>query len=497
MAAESLSQALELFPGPALLVRSDGEVVGLNDRMERWIGMTRDELCGRPLARIVTDPPERVAGFLGGCARGGSKVAGTLTPSRGDGAGGECRVEAISVPAGPGADEPALVLLHVAAAQPGGVAIAGGPEETAEALREEVRRKDELLDRFAHDLRNSAAAISGALDLARTATAREDVAWAQDTMGRQVRHLLRQIDDMLDVSRIARGRIRLERRRLDAAAIARGVAAKARPLIDERDHQLTLSLSPGELAVDADPARLEQILVGLLGHVASLTGPGGHIRFSIAREQEDIVFRVRGDGKDIPQATLPRASDRPAAGARSEEVQGIRLTLVRTLAELHGGSVRVGGEETGQGSDIAFRLPAAAEKPESRPGPTPGIQPAPPAGSRVLVVDDNVDTARGTARLLQLAGYDVRVAHDGREALEIARDICPQFVLLDIGLPVMDGYEVARQLRGDPRLRDALIIAVSGYSQDDYRSPEEAGLDHHMVKPIDYDALRAILNRPK
>jgi CheY-like chemotaxis protein/nitrogen-specific signal transduction histidine kinase len=491
MTAESLLQALELFPGPALIVRPAGEVVGVNDRMERWIGMTRDELRGRPLAQVVADPPERLAGFLGDCARGGSRVAGTLRPSRGEGAGGECRVEAISVSTGPNGDAPSLVVIHVAPDGPGG---RGG---TVESLREEVRRRDEFLHRLAHDLRNSAAAISGALDLARTATLREDVVWAEDTMERQIKHLVRQIDDLLDVSRIARGKIQLARRRLDAAAVARAAAAAVRPLIDERGHRLTLSLSPGELAVDADPARLEQILVGLIGHVAGSTGPGGHVRCSVARERDDIVFRVRGDATDIPRATSDRAPDRPAAGERSEGEQGLGLILVRKLAELHGGSVRVGGEEPGRGSELILRLPAAVGASESRPEPPSGPRPTPPAGSRVLVVDDNVDAARGTARLLQLAGHDVRVAHDGREALELARETCPQFVLLDIGLPVMDGYEVARQLRGDPRLRDAVIVAVSGYSQDDYRSPEEAGFDHHMVKPIDYDALRAVLNRPK
>jgi PAS domain S-box-containing protein len=497
MAAESLLQVLELFPGPALLVRPDGEVVGVNDRMEQWIGMTRDELRGRPLTQIVAEPPERVAGFLDHCARGGSKVTETLALTRPGEAGGECRLEAISVPTVSGGDEPSLVVVRVDAAEPGSSAVSDGQRDTVEALREEVRRGDELLDRSAHDLRNSAAAISSALDVARTATLREDVAWAETIMERQVKHLVRKIDDMLDVSRIARGKISLEKQRLDAAAVARAAVAAVRPLIDERDLQLALSLSAGELAVDADPAWLERILVGLLGHAVGSTEPGGRIRISVAREQDDIVFHVRSDGKDTPQAMLPRVSDRPAAIDRSERGQGIGLILVRKLAELHGGSVRIGSEEPAQESDVAVRLPAAAVAAESRPEPPARPSPAPPAGPRVLVVEDNLDTARGTARLLQLAGHDVRVAHDGREALEIARDYCPQFVLLDIGLPVMDGYEVARQLRGDPRHRDVVIIAVSGYSQDDYRPSEQTGFDHHLVKPIDYNTLRAVLDRSK
>ena len=497
MTAESLLRVLELFPGPALIVRPDGEVVGLNDRMGQWMDMTRDELCGRPLARIVADPPERMAGFLERCAPGGPKVTGTLMPSRGDGAGGQFRVEAIAAGAGPAGDMAPLVVMHLDATKPGGGGDSGDRGSAVEGLREEVRHRDELLDRFAHDLRNAAAAISGALDLARTATSREDVDWAEDTMARQIKHLLRQVDDMLDISRIARGRIRIEKRRLDAAAVARAAAAAMRPVIDERDLQLTLSVSPGELAVDADPTRLEQILVGLLGHAAGSAAPGACIRISVARERDQVVFRVRGDGKGTPQAALAQATDRPAAGDRWEGGEGIGLIRARKLAELHGGSLCAGSEEPGRGNELTVRLPAAAAVAESRPEPTSGTRPAPAAGPRVLVVNDNVNTARGTARLLQLAGHDVQVAHDGREALERARDFCPEFVLLDIGLPVMDGYEVARQLRGDPRLRDAVIVAVSGYSQDDYQETEEAVFDHHMVKPIDYDALRAILGRPK
>jgi CheY-like chemotaxis protein len=340
MAAESLLQVVELFPGPALIVRPDGEIVGVNDRTERWIGLGRDELRGRPLAQLVADPPQRVAGFLEDCTRAGRKAVGTFTPSQGDGAGGPCRVEGITVRARPGADELALVVIHVIPSE-SGAAVLADRGTTLRAPQEEARLKDEFLARLAHDMRNAVSAISGALHLAREATSREDAGWAQDTMERQIRQLLRRIDDMLDPSRITRGKIEPDRRR-------------------------------------------------------------------------------------------------PDAGSPS---------------------------------------------------------PAPP-GARILVVDDNVDTARGTARLLQLAGHDVRIAHDGPQALQVAREHHPQFVLLDIVLPGMDGYEVARQLRADPRLRDAVLIAISGYSEDDYRPPEEAGFDHHLVKPIDHEALRAILGRP-
>jgi CheY-like chemotaxis protein len=492
MAAESLRQVVELFPGPALVVGPGGEILGANDRAGRWIGPGRDQLVGRLLARFVSDPPERVAGFLEECTRGGRKAAGTLTPTRCGGAGGECRVEGISVRARPGGDDPTLVVVHVISGEPAADERGAGCEDALEALREEVRCRDELLDRLAHDLRNPVAALSGALLVAGRATAPEDVAWAEDAMERQLKHLVRQLDDLLDFSRITRGTIELKRQRLDAAAVARAAAASVRPLIDERNHQLTVSTAPGELEVDADPARLEQILARLLGHVAASTDPGGRIRLSVGREQDAIVFRVRDQGQDPSSATSPPAVDRPAPGDTSEGEQGIGLMLVRKLAEMHGGSACV----RGGGSEFTVRLPFASDPPESGAEPAAGTHPASPAGARILVVDDNVDTARGMARLLQIAGHDVRVAHDGRQALEMAHGYRPQFILLDIALPGMDGYEVARQLRGDPRHRDVTIIAISGYSEDDDHHPQERGLDHRLVKPIDYNALRAILGRP-
>jgi signal transduction histidine kinase len=464
--------------------------------MELWTGRPRNELRGRPLAEIVADPPERVTAFLGDCIRGIGKVAGTFTSMRGDGAGGACQVEGVAVRPSPDAGEPALLTILVIPGRSEADAADAGREGAVEVLQDELRRKDEFLGRLAHDLRNPVAALSGALHLARRATSPEDIAWAEDAMDRQLGHLLRQLDDLLDLSRIARGKIELRRERLDAAAAARSAVAAARPLIDERHHQLTLSTSPGPLAFDADPARLEQILVGLLRHAARSTDPGGRIGISVAREQDVVVFRVRDNGKGILPAMLPRAFDLAASSGQSESGQDIVLTLVRGLAELHGGTATVRSDGPGEGSEFTIRMPAGLDATATRHGPDAAPGPDPPrAGTRILVVDDNFDAARGMARLLQLTGHDVRVAHDGIKALEIARDFRPRFILLDIVLPGMDGHEVARQLRADPRHRDAVIIAISGYSQDDYCNSDEAGFDHHLVKPIDYDALRAIVNQ--
>lgn len=487
MATESLLPVIELFPGPALVVGPGGEILGANDRAVRWIGMDRDGLVGRPLAGFVADSPESVAGLLEASARGG-KAAGRLTPSPGRGQGGECRVEAVSVPSRCRAGELAAVVVHVVSRVPDaeGPPADEGPD-LVDQLREELRRRDEFMNRLAHDLRNPVAAISGALHVARRATSPEDVAWAGDTMERQLHVLVRQLDDLLDLSRLARGRVVLKRQRLDAAAMARSAAAAIRPTIDQRGQQLVVSMAPGCPAVDADPARLGQLLGGLLGHVAGSVEPGGQIRLSVAPEPGTVAFRVRDRAADpIP----PQASDPPASECPVDAEPGVGLMLVRKLAELHGGSATVRGQGPDAGREFIVRLPAA-----DAPGPVAGTPPARTGAARILVVDDNVDTARATARLLEMAGHDVRIAHDGRQALELADSHRPRIILLDIGLPVMDGYEVARQLRGDPRHRDTTIIAVSGYSQDDYRPDSDAGFDHHLVKPLDFEALRAILDR--
>jgi CheY-like chemotaxis protein/nitrogen-specific signal transduction histidine kinase len=489
MLAESLLQVAELLPGPALVVGSGGEILGANDRAVHWIGAGRAGIVGRPLAGLFADDPGQVIALLDECTRGVHKAAGAFTPARGGGTGGECRVEGISVPSREGGG-PNLVVIHVLLDRhAGGAAPGAGQPDVMAALREEVRGKDELIDRLAHDLRNPVAAISSALHLARRATAPEDVAWAEAAVDRQLKNLVQQLDDLLDLSRITRGKVELKRQRLDAATAARAAAAAARATIEGRDHQLTVSTSAGDLDVEADPERLERILVGLLGHVAGATEPGGRIRLSVARERDAIVFRIRNRGDEPARGASPQDVGSPATESRPEDEPGLRLMLIRRLAEMHGGSVSVRSPAPGEGREFAVRLPAFADL----PGPVDGVPNAGPAGERILVVDDNVDTARGTARLLQMSGHDVRVAHDGREALEVARGHDPRFILLDIGLPGMDGYEVARQLRGDPRHRDATIIAISGYSEDDYRPAEQLGFDHHLVKPIDYGALRAII----
>ena len=362
MAAESLLQVIELFPGPALVVGPGGEVVGASERAARWIGLDRQALPGRSLAGLVADPPARVAAFLDDCRRGGGKVAGTLTWARGGGAGGPCRVEGIAVRNGSGGVEAEAVVVHVLDDR--GAAL--------EDLREQIRARDAMLDRVAHDLRNPAAAISSALHLVRRASAPEDLAWAGDAMERQVRTLIRQLDDLLDLARLSRERVELQKERLDAAAAARAAASAFRPTLDDRDLRLTVSTSPGELAIVADPARLEQMLAGLLGQVAGTAATGGGLRLSVSREGDAIVFRALALGDEPEPAVIPPETGPTDVNA---EEPGVRMMLVRKLAELHGGSASFRSGRPGEGSEIHVRLPAANAASGTATGPADGTPP--------------------------------------------------------------------------------------------------------------------------
>jgi CheY-like chemotaxis protein len=366
-----------------------------------------------------------------------------------------------------------------------------------EALKEADRRKDEFLAMLAHELRNPLSAIHNALQLARKSRKPEHLAWAQDVIGQQVKHLARLIDDLLDVSRITRGKIQLRRERQDLAPIIHRAVETVRPLIEARQHQLTVSLTSGPLRLEADPTRLEQILVNLLTNAAKYTEEGGRIRLTGRRDGGELVLAVRDDGVGIAPEMLPHVFEPFTQVARSLDRSqgglGIGLTLVQKLAEMHGGSVSAASDGPGRGSEFTVRLPAPREVP-APPEPQATAAGGAGRGLRILVVDDNRISARGLADLLGLSGHEVRTAFDGRAALDAARRHRPEVVLLDIGLPEMDGYQVAAQLRREEGLKDALIVAITGYGQEqDLRRSREAGFDRHLVKPVDLEALEELL----
>ena len=365
-----------------------------------------------------------------------------------------------------------------------------------EAMKEADRRKDEFLAMLAHELRNPVATINYALRLLRPGdNADADAEAALDIAGRQVNHMSRLIDDLLDVSRITRGLVALRRETVDAAAAVGRVAKAAAPQAESHGLRLTVSPATAPLWVDADPTRLEQVFANLINNAIKYTPEGGRVEVAVEPDGGEVVVRVRDDGVGIAADMLPRVFDLFAQAdrtlARSGGGLGIGLTVVRRLVEMHGGRITASSDGEGRGSEFVVRLPAVPAAVDS-PG-TDAPAEADGKAVRVLLVEDQVGLARMLATLLERRGHHVRVAHDGPTALAEAKTYRPQLVLLDIGLPGMDGYQVAERLRHEARLEDALVVALTGYGrEEDRRRSLAAGCDRHVVKPISYAALNEL-----
>jgi PAS domain S-box-containing protein len=373
-------------------------------------------------------------------------------------------------------------------------------KEVAEALRETDRRKDEFLAMLGHELRNPLAPIRNALQILRAGHAADsDVGDLTAMMERQVAHMVRLVEDLLDVSRISRGKIELRREPVDLTDLAIRTLDALRPVFEERQHRLETDLPEGPLLLEADAARLEQVLTNLLTNAVKYTPPEGLIRLELRREGHEVVLAVSDNGIGIRPDMLPRIFDMfqqaDRLPGRVAEGLGLGLTLVRTLTEMHDGRVTASSTGPGCGSEFVVRLPLLPADLPAEAEVLPSIPAAGAAPAQVLVVDDNVDGADSLARVLQMAGHKVEIAYDGPEALAEARAHPPEIVLLDIGLPNgMDGYEVARRLRAECGLKHALLVAVTGYGQEDDRlRAREAGFDAHLTKPVDFAELNELL----
>ena len=369
-----------------------------------------------------------------------------------------------------------------------------------QALKEADRRKDEFLAMLAHELRNPLAPVRNALEIMKMpGVDPQIVRRAREMMERQVHHLVRLVDDLLDVSRIMRNRIELRKERLDLAAVfTRGVET-AQPLIDAQHHQLSVSLPTLPLLVEGDLVRLAQVVGNLLLNAAKYTDKAGSISLTGERIGGEAVIRVRDTGIGIDPSLLPRIFDlftqADRSLARSQGGLGIGLTVVKRLVEMHGGTVSATSAGADQGSEFVVRLPALPPEPVPPAADSDGAE-VRPAGSpqRVLVVDDNVDAADSAAILLRMLGHEVETAQDGHSALAAVRTFQPQVVLLDIGLPGMSGYDVAKALRAQPENEALVLVAVTGYGQDeDHRLSAEAGFERHLVKPVALAALAELL----
>jgi PAS domain S-box-containing protein len=378
-------------------------------------------------------------------------------------------------------------------------------QEEAEASADLHRKKDEFLAMLSHELRNPLASLVNGVHLLRLQESDENAIQkqARTIIERQVGHLTRLIDDLLEVSRISTGRIRLHRENIDARNIVQHAVEMVRPLLVERHHDVTIDQPPEPLWLYADPTRLEQVLVNLLNNAAKYTDPGGRILAMVQQDADEVVLRVKDTGVGIAPDLLPRIFDLFTQAERSLDRSqgglGIGLTLVKRLVEMHGGTAEV-QSVIGKGSEFIIRLPSGTGFPlpsEEGRGEGESLNAFTRHASRthqILVVDDNEDMAKSTAMVMRAAGHDVRIAHCASDALAIAADYRPDVVLLDIGLPDTDGYEVARRLRRLPECHNARLIAVTGYGQESDRNlSKAAGFDSHLVKPVSPDQLRAVL----
>jgi PAS domain S-box-containing protein len=364
------------------------------------------------------------------------------------------------------------------------------------------RAKDEFLAMLGHELRNPLAPIRTALQLMRlrgeTSAMPERAA-----IERQVAHLVRLVDDLLDVSRITRGRVTLEKRPIEVSEVIAKAIEMSRPLVEERKHNLTVSVPQQGLAVNADLDRLAQVFANLLTNAAKYTDPCGTIAVSARREMDRAVVSVRDNGNGIPADLLPHVFDLFSQGSqtleRSEGGLGIGLSIVRSLVAAHDGVVTAHSDGRGNGSEFIVSLPLVARAAEpAAPTPTNPISPAMPSPLRtghILVVDDNRDVADLVTDALRFVGYSVDTAYDGPTGLEMATRRPPDVAVLDIGLPGMDGYELARRLRALPSLAGVYLIAITGYGEEAHRRrSSDAGFDQHMVKPVDLDRLQHVLD---
>ena len=365
-----------------------------------------------------------------------------------------------------------------------------------EALRDADRRKDEFLALLAHELRNPLAPVRNGLQVIRLSPIRAVRERSQEMMDRQLGHMVRLIDDLLDVSRITRNKLDLRRSPVSLTDVVNTAVETAKPLLDAAGHHL--DLPPDPVVLEADLTRLAQVFGNLLTNSAKYTPPGGHVTVSAVREDGHVAVSVRDTGIGIPPESLPRIFDMFSQVDRSIERStgglGIGLALVKGLVEMHGGSVAAESAGHGKGSTFTVRLPVLnanhheiASNPES-------THPAAPTALRILVVDDNRDSAESMAAMLAQCGNEVSVAHDGVEAVDTAERVRPDVILMDVGMPRLNGYAATRRIREQPWGKAITIIALTGWGQEGDRAQSKAaGCDGHMVKPVSFHDLQAIL----
>jgi PAS domain S-box-containing protein len=480
----------ENLPGLAWIKDLQGCYVYVNEAAARAFGGTREAITGRTDADLF--PPESALTFLENDRRAlaggtGIQVIEFLRDPQ-----GVLRHSIVSkFPIRDAEGRPRLL---------GGIAIdITDRVQAEEALRRADRRKDEFLATLSHELRNPLAPIRNALHILRNTGPGETADRVHEMLDHQLARLIRLVDDLLEVSRISGGRLDLRKEPVDLATVVQSAIETSGPLIEGASHQLTVSLPDRPLVVDADPIRLGQVLSNLLSNAAKYTADGGRIQVAVRREGASAVISVRDDGIGIPAEMHSRVFDMFAQVdrtlKRAQGGLGIGLALARTLVELHGGRIDVRSAGLNQGSEFTVRIPAPESRRKSRdPAPHTEIRAMSTPPHTILVVDDSKDGADSLGMVLRMMGAEPRVVYDGPSALAAIRDQPPATVLLDIGMPGMDGYEVAAEIRKDPACSRTRMIALTGWgSEEERRRSREAGFDDHWVKPVDPAKLRELL----
>ena len=491
--SESEGRLKALFSNAAVgmaEITGDGKFALVNDALCRILDETRDRLLKRSIGDVThVEERDQVVSQLKRLARGEREsVTAERRFVRRDG-------------------ETIWVKLAVALARDAGNSDVRGVaviediterKHAEEDLREADRRKDEFLATLAHELRNPLAPIRNSLHIFRMKAVQDPtVERVTEMMERQVAHMVRMVDDLLEVSRVSRGKIELRKERVDLAGILRSAVDTSLPLIETAKHKLSVEIPEVPLVLEADPVRLSQVFANLLNNSAKYTPAGGNIAISVTVDADHAVICVKDNGEGIPPQMIGRVFNmfmQVNTGVRAQGGLGIGLTLARTLVHLHGGSIEARSPGTNEGCEFIVRLPLARPAMEASPQAAQRPESAPARLRRVLVVDDNEDAADRLGMLLQFLGAEVAVVHDGHGALEKMRSFKPEVVLLDLGMPGMNGLEVARVMREDPELRGITLVALTGWGQrEDRRRTHEAGFDYHLVKPADLSALQTIL----
>ncbi len=502
---------IDILPEPFLAIDLEGRILRANAACAATLGRKARELPSHSLFEFVADPPEHLRAWIKWWSGSSSFTPGPIHLRTAMDAPVALLCEGARYAANDGPYPVLLLKLYQrhdtnkkfveltrqVAVLEVEVARRLGAERQ---LMEINQRKDEFLATLAHELRNPLAPIRQAAKLLQSPQLTErDAHWARDVIDRQVAVMGWLLDDLLDISRISNGKLKLRKEPVDLTSAVESALELARPLIDAKQHMLHIELPAKPLWLEADPLRLAQIISNLLTNAAKYTDPKGQIRLRASREGNELSVHVCDNGIGISAEMLPKIFEMFSQAVptleRTEGGLGIGLALVHGFAALHGGSVQARSEGLGKGSEFILRLPLGTvsnNRPEKQPAAA-AVQPV--TGRKVLVVDDNRDAAETLSILIKLCGCDVRTSFNGSEALEVAEVFQPDVALLDIGMPGLNGYEMAQQIRRRLWGKRMRLIAVTGWGQeDDKRRAMAAGFDYHLRKPIDSDSLRSLLN---